>query len=190
MRFHFLFPSLFLACSGGEQEPSTKQTPKKTTPTQIAKPKTIDSDHPGAKVYTEVCQACHMLSGKGLGKSYPPLVGSEWLNKSDDILIRILLHGLEGKITVAGKEYGSMSMANNNLNDTQIADVISFIRSYYGKIEKPVSEAQVKAVRGLYPDGHPAWRLETLKPFESGAISSEGKKSVDPDKATKTSKGK
>ena len=127
-------------------------------------------------MYTEVCQSCHQLSGKGLGKSYPPLVGSEWLKKSDDVLIRILLHGLEGKITVAGKEYGSMAMANNNLTDTQIADVLSFTRSHFGKFEQPVSADKVKSIRDQYPDGHAAWTMVTLQPFDKPAAAETSSK--------------
>ena len=188
MRFYSLIPALLLACGGESPE-----GPKRTVQTTVSKKKATPQpkmaslpDHPGAKVYSEVCQACHQISGKGLGSAYPPLVGSEWLTKSDDILIRLLLHGLTGPIKVAGKDYGSMNMANNNLTDTQTADVLTFIRSYYGKLEQPVTVAQVKAVRDLYPDGHPAWTMETLKPFERSGTAAGQNKSV----PTKTAKGK
>ena len=172
MRFGLFLCTLLLAC-GDEEPPAKKAKPTKAvkakpTPTPKATTAKIDSDHPGAKVYTEVCQSCHQISGKGLGSAYPPLVGSEWLSKPDGLLIRIALHGLRGPIKVAGKEYGSMEMnIPEPLTDIQIADVLSFTRSYFGKFEKPITPEQVKEVRDAYPKDQAKWTAETLQPFEA-----------------------
>jgi len=56
------------------------------------------------------CAVCHGARGEGLAGVFPPLAGSEWVNGSEERLIRIMLHGLQGPITVSGKAYNGAAM--------------------------------------------------------------------------------
>ena len=51
-----------------------------------------------------LCGACHGMNGEG-GPLAPPLAGSDWVKGPVSNLIRIQLRGLQGPITVSGKEY-------------------------------------------------------------------------------------
>ena len=62
------------------------------------------------------------------------------------IPIRILLHGINGPITVAGKEYGvtaPIPMPPMGLDDQQTADILTYIRSSFGNQASPVTPEQV-----------------------------------------------
>ena len=62
----------------------------------------------GKEIYSRegYCMTCHQVDGRGLGASgFPPLQGSRWVLESEDRLIKIILKGLMGPITVRGKTY-------------------------------------------------------------------------------------
>lgn len=107
---------------------------------------------PGQDLYEMACLPCHQPEGRGLPGVYPPLAGSDWVRGDASRLIKILLHGLAGPLTVAGKTYGATAEsvpmpALGGLTDEQIADVLSFVRSAYGNNAPAVKAADVKAVR-------------------------------------------
>lgn len=95
-----------------------------------------------------VCGACHGQNGEG-GPIAPPLAGSEWVTGPVSNLIRIQLRGLQGPITVAGKEYNFPAgmAALSYQTDDQIAGVLTYIRNSFGNKASAVKPAQVAALR-------------------------------------------
>ena len=95
-----------------------------------------------------LCGACHGQNGEG-GPIAPPLAGSEWVTGPISNLVRIQLRGLQGAITVAGKEYnmpGGMA-ALSFQTDEQIAGVLTYIRNSFGNKAPAVKPEQVAALR-------------------------------------------
>jgi mono/diheme cytochrome c family protein len=95
-----------------------------------------------------LCAACHGQNGEG-GAIAPPLAGSEWVKGSVSNLIRIQLRGMQGPITVAGKEYnmvGGMAPLNHQTDD-QIAGVLTYVRNSFGNKASGVKPEQVAALR-------------------------------------------
>ncbi|MCP4785514.1 MAG: c-type cytochrome [Fuerstiella sp.] len=109
----------------------------------------------GADVYQRHshCATCHLAHGKGNALVYPSLVGSPWVNGSEDRLIKMALHGMWGKITVHGRTYDPargmppMTAFRNLLKDEEIAAVLTFVRNTWGNTAAPVSVDSVKRVR-------------------------------------------
>lgn len=96
-----------------------------------------------------LCGACHGQNGEG-GPIAPPLAGSEWVTGPVSNLIRIQLRGLQGPITVAGKEYnmpGGMAALAYQTDD-QVAAVLTYIRNSFGNKASAVKAEQVAALRG------------------------------------------
>lgn len=94
-----------------------------------------------------VCMGCH--GAKGEGGVGPPLAGSEWVTGPISNLVRIQLRGIQGAITVAGKEYnvpGGM-VALSYQTDDQIAAVLTYIRNSFGNKASAVKPEQVAALR-------------------------------------------
>ena len=103
----------------------------------------------GKRVYLTVCFACHQPTGLGLPGAFPPLAGSEIATASDPSkIIRIVLHGLTGPITVKGATFNSVMPAQGGqLSDTQIADALTYVRSAWENNAPPVTVEAVAEVR-------------------------------------------
>jgi nitrite reductase (NO-forming) len=106
----------------------------------------------GQQTYMMVCFACHQPTGLGLPPLFPPLAGSDWVDApKPDRLIRIVLHGLTGPITISGKPFVSpapmMPPQGASLNDKQIADVLTYVRNAWGHKASAVTPEEVKAIR-------------------------------------------
>ncbi|MES2438145.1 MAG: cytochrome c [Verrucomicrobiota bacterium] len=95
-----------------------------------------------------ICGACHGQNGEGTPAG-PPLAGSEWVTGPVSNLILIQMRGLQGPITVAGKDYTfPAGMFPLGLNDQQIADVLTYIRNSFGNKASAVKVEQVAPLRG------------------------------------------
>ncbi len=86
----------------------------------------------GSKLYTK-CQGCHAPTGLGDGSNFPPLGGSEWVTGNTERLAMIILNGVEGPITVAGKEWrGLMPAQGDGLDAYSLAALMTFLRNNFG----------------------------------------------------------
>ncbi len=135
----------------------------------------------GAEVYQREahCMTCHLPHGKGNGITYPPLVGSPWVNGSEDRLVKMALHGMWGKITVNGKTYDPargvppMTAFKNLLNDEELAAVLTFVRNTWGNEAAPVSAETVARIRKETSSRDRFWRPEDLlaeHPLEAALV--------------------
>ena len=102
----------------------------------------------GKAVYEKNCQVCHQAAGQGVPGAFPPLVGSEWVTGSPEVLARIVLHGLTGPVEVAGATYnGAMPAWKDVLVDEEIAAVSTYIRQLEANDASPVPPAMVTTIR-------------------------------------------
>jgi mono/diheme cytochrome c family protein len=107
---------------------------------------TNDAAVAGQKIYGANCSACHGASGAGVPGAFPPLAGNPMVTGSPDKVIAAVKNGLTGAMTVSGKTYsGAMPAWKGKLSTTDIADVITYIRSSWGNEADAVTEAQVEA---------------------------------------------
>ena len=93
-----------------------------------------------------ICGACHGPTGAGVSGLAPPLANSEWVTGPVDNLIGIQLRGLNGPITVAGKDYtlpAPMAAMGAGQPDENIAAVITYIRNSFGNSAPPVTAEMV-----------------------------------------------
>ncbi len=120
----------------------------------------------GGRIYGQYCGSCHMGDGNGNASSgFPPLVGSEWvLAKDPSRIIRIVLNGLTGPITVKGKEYGQVAMLpwRDALNDDDVAAVLTYVRNTWGNKAPAVDPALVKPIRDQTADRAGSWTAPEL----------------------------
>jgi mono/diheme cytochrome c family protein/glucose/arabinose dehydrogenase len=101
----------------------------------------------GQAIYEALCLNCHQAAGQGLTGVYPPLAKSDWVAGDVQTLIKITMHGLAGPTKVQGKEYGLVPMPPMGLDDQQLADVLTYVRSAFGNKAPAVKPDEVKAVR-------------------------------------------
>ncbi len=102
----------------------------------------------GAAVYAARCVACHQANGAGLPGVFPPLAASEWVTGKESTLAAVVLHGIEGPLTVKGSTYnGAMPAFAAQLGDAELAALLTHIRSQWGNTAAPVTAETVAAVR-------------------------------------------
>jgi mono/diheme cytochrome c family protein len=118
---------------------------------------------PGTNKYAEVCAACHQPNGAGLEGAIPPLSGSELVVGRAAVPIAIVLHGLQGEVTVKGKTYNSaMAPWASVLTDDDLAATLTYVRSQWGNRAAPITAAQVRAVRTKYASRTAPWTVAEL----------------------------
>jgi mono/diheme cytochrome c family protein len=105
------------------------------------------ADHPGQKVYNVACLPCHQADGNGVPGMHPPLVESEWVTGDKERLIRIVLEGMEGEIEMHGNTYNSVMAPLSYLSNSQVAQVLTFVRNSFGNKASEITEEEVNEVR-------------------------------------------
>jgi len=92
----------------------------------------------GKKVYASTCAACHGVNGEGMGP-FPKMTGSPVANGPLDAHLNIVMNGKAGT---------AMQAFAAQLNDTDIAAVVTFERNGFGnKAGDMVQPSQIKALR-------------------------------------------
>jgi mono/diheme cytochrome c family protein len=135
-----------------------------------AAPAKVDPIVLGKKSYEQVCITCHQANGQGLPGVYPPLAGSEWVLGTPEHVIRIVLYGLKGPVTVKGQTFGAASMpvigkvtgSGYNWSDERIAAVLSYVRQEWGNKADPITPEQVTAIHNKEGD-RKEWTAEELE---------------------------
>jgi len=124
----------------------------------------------GAEIYQRHshCGTCHLAHGKGNGIVYPSLVGSPWVNGSEDRLVKMALHGMWGKITVQGKTYDPargvppMTAFRTLLKDEELAAVLTFVRNTWGNSASTISPETVAKIRAQTIERTTFWNPDEL----------------------------
>ena len=88
-----------------------------------------------------------MADGKGDGIRFPPLDESEWVLGDKPRLIGILLHGMNGEITVKGEAFVGSMPPFDYLTDLEISQVLTYIRSNFNNNAVGVREDEVSGER-------------------------------------------
>ena len=97
----------------------------------------------GEQVYAKNCVVCHQATGKGTPPAFPPLDGSKVVNGPKAHQIETVLNGVVKNGTPT-----AMAAFGKQLNDTEVAAVITFTRNNWGnKTGEVIQPAEVKALR-------------------------------------------
>jgi mono/diheme cytochrome c family protein len=131
----------------------------------------LDPMQLGKQVYQGNCANCHQGTGAGQPGSYPPLAGSEYVNGDVNELYAIMLHGLQGPLTVEGGSYGTQQMPGwgTALSDEKIAAVMTYIRGSWGNTSAAVATADVTAARAKFASHADAYTAAELKAIAPAA---------------------
>lgn len=78
---------------------------------------------------------------------FPPLAGNAKITGNPDDVIKIVLFGLQGPITVNDREYNQPMPPQAYLKDDQIAQILTYIRSSWGNDAPPITAANVGKIR-------------------------------------------
>lgn len=105
----------------------------------------------GEVLFNNNCSPCHQSSGLGTPGVFPPLAGSDWvLAEGPNRIIRIVLFGFTGQVTVAGNSFNNnMPPFGPSLSDEQIAQILTYVRGSkpWGNKGSIVTPDQVTVIR-------------------------------------------
>ncbi|MFT5139955.1 MAG: nitrite reductase (NO-forming) [Lysobacterales bacterium] len=101
----------------------------------------------GMVLYNGTCSVCHQQNGEGLQSVFPPLAGSDYLMEDKLRAIEIVLNGLSGPVTVNSVDYNSVMPPMSQLNDDEIANILSFVLNSWGNENDVVSATEVAGIR-------------------------------------------
>lgn len=100
----------------------------------------------GEEIYQDFCIQCHLSNGEGVSGVFPPLKASDYLFENINRSIAGIKYGLKGEITVNDEIYDGV-MANQGLEEEEIADVMNYILNQWGnQSEEFITPQQVATV--------------------------------------------
>jgi len=116
----------------------------------------------GGELYRQFCAACHQLSGGGVPDEFPPLTGTDWVSGDKGRLIRAVLHGMQGPLTVNGNQYDEVMPGHAFLSNKDIAALLTYVRAAFGDGAGPVLGSEVLLVRNAEQRSTP-WPAAVLE---------------------------
>ena len=103
----------------------------------------------GMVLYNGTCSVCHQQNGEGLEGIFPPLANSDYLMADQRRAVEIVLNGLSGPISVNGVSYSSVMPAMSQLNDDEIANILTFTLNSWGNEGGVVTSDEVAGIRAI-----------------------------------------
>lgn len=104
----------------------------------------------GRRLYTTHCVDCHGADGKGKAPAYPPLAGNRAVTLTPAVnAIRMVLNGGFPPGTQGNPRPYGMPPYSHELNDAQVAAVLSYVRASWGNAAAPVTAPEVNRWRSV-----------------------------------------
>jgi mono/diheme cytochrome c family protein len=102
----------------------------------------------GGAIYRDQCSACHGLDGKGIDRLFPAVASSSMARADDPTsVIRIVLRGARSVATAKEPTAPGMPSYGWQLNDSEVANVLTYIRNSWGNASPAVSQEEVTRLR-------------------------------------------
>jgi mono/diheme cytochrome c family protein len=90
----------------------------------------------GKSLFADNCSACHQVTGKGVKGAFPALAGSAFVQGDPKIVMTTVLNGRAG-----------MPAFKDDLNDADLAAILTYVRSSWGNKAAAVAPKDVAAAR-------------------------------------------
>ena len=102
----------------------------------------------GSILYKTYCARCHSNNGMGDKSRFPPLKGSPFVKGDKNLLISIILNGMQGQLKIGDKTFNSIMPAHKDmLDDHAIASIVTYVRGRFGEGASPAKTTDVNAIR-------------------------------------------
>lgn len=139
------------ASSGEEQTTKTRNTPNDPL-TEIQEEEEVavamnPQMEQGKSVYNQYCLACHQADGKGVPGAFPTLVQTKWTAGDAELLVPVIINGMQGPIEVKGESYNSVMPQHGFLSDEDIAAVLTYLRQSFGNDASEITTDEVAKIR-------------------------------------------
>lgn len=112
----------------------------------------------GKALFEGTCSTCHQPQGQGIDGVFPPLANSDYIAADPSSVARVTLHGLQGPVTVNGKDYNSIMPPMSQLTDDEVANISTYVLNSWGNPGGRVTKEEAAAIRQAKPanasEGH------------------------------------
>lgn len=122
------------------------RAPRKQVPPVAASDNALYNTR-GGLGYVQFCATCHRRDGRGVGNIFPTLAQNDSVQAKDSTtVIHLALSGWQSAVTQSTpRAFGMPSYAT--LTDTELAEILTFVRTQWGNRGEPVTAKQVAKVR-------------------------------------------
>jgi cytochrome c551 len=100
----------------------------------------------GEKLYLKHCSNCHQKDGSGLGRLFPPLNKSDYLDQNFAKLPCIIRNGIDGELIVNGKQYNQPMRGIPALTDLEIGEIATYLFNNWGREKGLISVQDISAL--------------------------------------------
>src|SRR5262245_21419160 len=102
----------------------------------------------GGAIYRDVCSACHGINGEGVPNLFPALAKSPSVQSIDATsLVRVVLQGARSVATPREPTAPAMPAFGWQLDDAQLAAVVTYVRNSWGSAASAISADDVRKQR-------------------------------------------
>lgn len=100
----------------------------------------------GEALYKNHCSNCHQSNGSGLGKLYPPLNQSDFMDNHFEESICIIKYGKSGPLVVNGVEFNMEMKGNPQLTELEVAEIATYLYNSWSREKGLVEVRQVTEI--------------------------------------------
>ncbi len=100
----------------------------------------------GEQLYTKHCSNCHQADGSGLGRVYPPLNTSDYMEQNFEDVLCLMRHGTSGEMIVNGLQFNQPMPGIPTLTDIEIAEIATYIYNSWSHERGIIEVKDVSAV--------------------------------------------
>ena len=128
--------------------PDATANPEPTAPLAVSRANASFNTEKAAKLYEQHCAQCHGDKGEGVAEAYPPLAGNRAVTMASTAnLVQMVLGGGFSPATAGNPRPFGMPPFVLVLNDSEVADVITHIRTSWGNKASDITAMEVNRIR-------------------------------------------
>lgn len=127
---------------------TTMAAPPPPPPTRTSQSQRMENKVPGAKLYQKHCAQCHGEDGRGRPNAYPSLVANRTVvaDQSANLLQWVWRGGFAPATPAHPRPFG-MPPFQLVMSDSEVASVLTYIRSAWGNQARQVTEFDINRLR-------------------------------------------
>jgi cytochrome c551 len=99
----------------------------------------------GEKLYEQHCSNCHQKNGQGLGRVYPPVHSSDFMQQNFNEVICLMKYGMTGEVVVNGVAYNQAMPGVAALTPLELAAIATYIYNSGEHARGLVEQTEVSA---------------------------------------------
>ncbi len=132
----------------------------------------MDDKTVGRDLFNIHCAACHGIGGEGIQNLAPSLLNADLVEMNSEVVTSIILHGLQGEITIEGKPVKFNAAMpglkdNEELADEKIAAITAYVKNAFSLSPQGIEFEKVKELRSEIPkEGELFSEKELMKKYK------------------------